>query len=367
MVKMKKKPEANQSREIVINLLLVFAVGWLVVKYQLLIGPLIISGLVAYLLYPFVTRLSKRTRINRRRIVMIVYLVFLVLLIWAILVLFPQVISQASLIENEISKFQNQVQDIQHDLKDALGFEIPLDAYLEEFETDLDQLLRPERAFRIIRNATTNIVWVLVIIVTSFHLLRDWEKLREAVFGLFPEPNQSEYRRLHQEIKKVWNSYLRGQVMVMFFIGLLSGFGAALIGLPSALLLGFLAGALALIPNLGPATATIIAAVVAWTQGSVHLPTNNLTVTILIVAWFGLVQAVEGFWLTPRVMSRRVNIHPGIVMVSIVGTLFTLGALIALIIIPIIASMVLVISYLRRKRAGLDPWPVEDPIEVGGG
>jgi predicted PurR-regulated permease PerM len=151
----------------------------------------------------------------------------------------------------------------------------------------------------------------------------------------------------------------------MFFIGLLSGLGAAIIGLPSALLLGFLAGALALIPNLGPATATIIAAVVAWTQGSAHLPLDNFTVAFLVVGWFGLVQVVEGFWLTPRVMGRRVNIHPGIVMVAIVGTLITLGALVALIIVPIMASMILVIGYVRRKRAGLDPWPVEEPIQIG--
>ena len=55
-------------------------------------------------------------------------------------------------------------------------------------------------------------------------------------------------------------------------------------------------------------------------------------------------------------MSRRINLHPGIIMVAVVGTLFTLGALIALIIVPIIGSLVIVGGYIQRKRAGLAPW-----------
>jgi hypothetical protein len=58
-------------------------------------------------------------------------------------------------------------------------------------------------------------------------------------------------------------------------------------------------------------------------------------------------------------MSRRLNLHSGLVLVAIVGTLFTLGVLMTLIIVPLIGSFNLVFSYARRKRAGLEPWPVE--------
>ena len=119
-------------------------------------------------------------------------------------------------------------------------------------------MFRPERIFRIILSSTSNIVWAIVIIITTFHLLRDWERLREWVFGFVQDNQQTQFRTLHKELKKIWQSYLRGQLLVMFFIGLLSGIGSAMIGLPNALLLGFLAGTLALIPNLGPTITTII-------------------------------------------------------------------------------------------------------------
>lgn len=56
-------------------------------------------------------------------------------------------------------------------------------------------------------------------------------------------------------------------------------------------------------------------------------------------------------------MGRRLNLHPGLILIAVVGTLFTLGALMALIIVPILGSLDLIIRYIRRKRSGLDPWP----------
>lgn len=357
---MRSKIESSIALEYVFYAVLLFIVGWLIYTYQAVIGPLIISALIAYLLYPGVTWLSNRTKIHRRRIVLIVFMLFLAVFVWAVIYLAPVIVNQIDLLTRQLESLPHQIELLQDDLEGWLGITLPLGAITEDIETDIGQMLKPERAFQIIRRATTNIVWLVVIFVTTFHLLRDWVRLREWLFGLLPEPARPEYRRLHQEIKKVWRAYLRGQMLIMFLIGVFSGIGAAAIGLPNALLLGFLAGTLALIPSLGPSLATAIAAFIAWTQGSTYLELSNLTVTLLVVAIFILVQMLEGFYLTPRIMSARVRLHPGIVMVAIVSTLFTLGALISVIVVPIIASLVLVARFVRRKRAGLDPWPLTD-------
>jgi len=357
---MRSKIDSSNALEFVFYAVLLFIVGWLVYTYQVVIGPLIISALIAYLLYPGVTWLSNRTNIHRRRIVLVVYVLFLASFVWAVIYLAPVIVHQANLITSQLDKLPHEIRLLEQDLESWLGVNLPLEAITEDIESDISQMLQPERAFQIIRRATTNIVWLVVIFVTTFHLLRDWVQLREWFFGFLPESVRPEYRRLHQEIKKVWRSYLRGQLLIMFLLGLFSGIGAALIGLPNALLLGFLAGTLALIPSLGPSLATAIAAIVAWTQGSTYLELSNLMVTLLVVGIFVLVQMLEGFYLTPRIMSTRVRLHPGLVMIAIVSTLFTLGALISVIIVPIIASLIVVARFVRRKRAGLDPWPLMD-------
>jgi predicted PurR-regulated permease PerM len=347
--------------------ILIFGIGWLIFTYQVLLGPLVISLLIAYLLYPGVTWISNHTKIDLRRIVPIIYLIFITILVLVIIILAPIIARQFNQLTEQMRWLQDQVEIIQFNLERFLGFSLPLDSFFAELEADTAHLLRPERVFRILQGASTNIVWVIIIFITSFHLLRDWPRLREWFFGLFPEQYETDLRHLHQDLKAIWQAYLRGQLLIMAILGILSGIGAAAVGVPGALLLGILAGALALIPNLGPATATGIAALVAWTQGSAYYDISNQVATLIVVSIFLGIQTLEGFWLTPRIMSRRLNFHPGLILIAVVGTLFTLGALAALIIIPLMGSIDLVLRYVRRKRAGLDPWPMPESLQIHDG
>lgn len=357
---MQTTTQPKTVQDLLLYAFLFFGMGWIFYTYQVLLGPLIISGLIAYLLYPGVTWISDRTHIKRQHIVPIVYLVFLAILILSVTFLVPVIISQFTLLVDQLLRLPDLLDITQSNLDDILGSSISLEPFFAEIGTDLEQLLKPDRLFRIIQGASTNIVWVLIIIIASFYLLRDWDKLREWLFGLSPKHLESDFRYLHQEIKGVWQIYLRGQLLIMSILGVLSGIGVAVVGIPGALILGFLAGSLALIPSLGPATATAIAAIVAWTQGSTYWEISNLTATLLIVIIFLAIQFLEGFWLTPQVMSRRLNLHPGLVLIAVVGTLFTLGALMALIVIPILGSLELILHYVRRKREGFNSCPTED-------
>mgnify|MGYP002640153765 CR=1 FL=1 len=357
---MKTKKQPDLAQDLLFYAILFFGLGWLLSTYQILFGPLVIACLISYLLYPGVTWIADRTGIDRRKVVPLVYLIFLAFLVLAAIYLAPVIVSQTNLLVGQFSILPEQTETLQVDLENVFGFNFPIESFVAEIETDLANLLRPDRIFRIIQGASTNIVWVIIIFITSFHLLRDWPNLREWLFSMAPEKSEADMRRLHKEIKLVWQTYLRGQLIIMLILGISSGIGAAIVGVPGSLILGFLAGALALIPSLGPAIATGVAAIVALSQGSTYLALSKLTVTLLVVAIFQVIQLIEGFWLTPRVMGRRLNLHPGVVLVAVVGTLFTLGALMALIIIPILGSFELIFHYTRKKRAGLDPWPTEE-------
>ena len=348
----------------VIALLLI---GWLVYTFQVLIGPLIIAALLAYLMNPVVVRISAWTGLYRRKVVPLGYLVSILTMILAGIYLAPVFGSQANLLTRVLTDIPGQADSLVAGLEEAVGVTIPLEAVIEEFEGDLAQALSPNRVFRLFLNASTNIIWVVLILITSYHFLQDWPRLREWLFAFAPSEMEPELRRLHGEIKGVWQAYLRGQLLIMSILAILSGAALALLGVRGWLFLGLRAGGLALIPNLGPATATIVTALVAWVQGSIYLDISNAGLALIVVIVFQLIQLFEGIYLTPRIIGRRLNLHPGLVMVALVGTLFTLGALTALIVIPLIGSLDLVLRYVRRRHAGLDPWPemeVEPPSEL---
>lgn len=348
------------AQDLFFYFLVLFGIGGLVYAYRILLGPLVIAGLLAYLLYPGVTWLAKRTPLERGQIVFLVYVVFLAVVILALVYLSPVVIQQARMLTAGLMTLPEHIAEIEIEIEQIFGFEVSLESVWVDLQNDAVQLLKPERIFRVIQGASTNIVWVVVIFAISYYIVRDWERLREWLIRLAPEKNQIDVRRLHQEIKAVWRAYLRGQLTIMFLLGLFSGIGATIIGIPGALILGILAGTLALIPTLGPAIATALAAIIAWTQGSIYWDISNLVATFLAIAIFQVVQAIEGIWLTPQIMGRRLQLHPGLVLLAVIGSLVTVGATMALIIVPLMGSLEIVIRYTSRVRAGLDPWPVEN-------
>jgi predicted PurR-regulated permease PerM len=209
----------------------------------------------------------------------------------------------------------------------------------------------------IIQGASTNLAWILVILVTTFYLLQDWHLLRDWLIGLAPGEYAADARRLYEEVKRVWNSYLRGQLVLMLIIGILTGIGLAGLGIPGAATLGILAGILDAILSVGPVVAMIVAAVAAWVSGSSFIVLSNAWMVILVIALFVVIQVAENVWLRPRVIGQWVHLHPAVIFVAVMGSLALAGVLVTLIIIPVLSSAGVIGRYIYCKIFDIDPWP----------
>jgi predicted PurR-regulated permease PerM len=334
---------------------------WLLLAVRALIGPLVIAALLAYVLNPAVTLITTRTKLSHRLSVSLVYILFLATLAVISFLFVPVVVNQAKRLSLELQNIEIQLEDAWASPVTFLGFDLSLDELLAELQGISTPLLRSERIFKVLKATTTNLAWVLVIVVIPYYLLQDWEHLREWLIRLAPEAYQPDVRRLYQELKAVWRAYLRGQLLLMLVVGVLTSLGSAAVGLPGAVVLGLLAGLLDLIPSLGPTATMVVAALVGWFEGSTYLPLSNALFTVVVVALYTLVQLVENVWLQPRIMGRSLRLHPGLVFVAVVGALALAGALVALIIVPLIGSAVVVGRYVHRRMLALEPWP--KPVE----
>jgi predicted PurR-regulated permease PerM len=329
---------------------------WLLFTVRALIGPLVIAALLAYVLNPTVTLITSRTKLSHNLSASLVYLLFLAILVAVLVIFVPVVIQQAKSLSLELQGIKVQLEDALTGPVTFLGFDLSLDQLLAELQEISSPLLKPERVLRVLKATTTNLAWILVILVTTYYLLRDWERLREWLIRLAPEAYQPDVRRLHKDIQGVWQAYLRGQLLLMLVVGVLTGLGSAAVGLPGAVALGLLAGALDLIPSLGPTVAMMMAAIVAWFEGSAYLPLSNAWFTVVVAVLYTLVQLVENIWPQPRIMGRSLRLHPGLVFVAVVGALALGGTLVALIIAPLLGSAGVVGRYVRRRMLGIEPW-----------
>jgi predicted PurR-regulated permease PerM len=342
-------------------IILLMGLVWLLFAIRALIGPLVIAASLAYVLNPAVALITNRTKLSHNWSASVVYLLFLAVLVALLIIFVPVVISQAKSLAIELQGIKVQLEDALARPVTFLGFDLSFDDLLTELQEISSPVLKPDRLLRVLRATTTNLTWVLVVLVATYYLLRDWERLREWLIRLAPEAYQPDVQRLHEEIKGIWRAYLRGQLLLMLLVGVLTGLGSAAIGLPGAVVLGLLAGLLDLIPSLGPTATAVVAAIIAWFEGSTYLPLSNAWFTVVVIALYTFVQLVENVWLQPRIMGRSLRLHPGLVFVAVVGALALAGALVALIIVPLIGSAIVVGRYVRCMILGSEPWP--EPVD----
>jgi predicted PurR-regulated permease PerM len=360
------QPWSKTTRYLIFALLLGGLI-WFTYTMRALIPALIVGAFLAYILNPVVVYFNHISRLPRTWIVAIVYTSIVGALAVAITLTTPILLEQSRLVGDDLQNIEEQLIVIINSEAQALGFTIDATNIIGDFSQSFSTSFTSDQFFQamnVVQTTSTNIVLLLIVLVTSFYLLKDWHLMREWLISLAPTHTQGDVRRLYGEIKEIWQAYLWGQLVLMVSIGVLSGLAAALLGLrTSAVALGVIAGVLDLVPSVGPLTAMVVAAVVAWFQGPPdYLPVSQLVFVILVVGSFTAIQTMENIWLRPRVMSHNLQIHPAVVFVAVMGSLAISGILTALIVIPAISTFGTIGRYLWCKIFGLDPWhPLPKP------
>lgn len=364
---MNEKPSASQpwsqnARSMGL-LLTVVGAGLLLYLAQVLIGPLVIAALIAYVVNPIVTFVNERTRLPRSIVVALLYVLSLTALIWLTVALVPLLSEQYQLLEVELQEVVVVAQESLNEQIDVFGYQVEVGDILNRVELAPRELVGTDQLLEVLNAATANLVWVLLIMVTTFYLLQDWAHLRDWAYHQVPPKYQPDMARLYSEIRSIWYAYLRGQLLLMLIIGVATGLLLSLIGLPGAIALGLVTGILDVIPTLGPSLAMLVAAVVAWFQGASALDVSNAWAVVVVLSIYGIIQAIEGVWLRPRILGSSVRLHPAIVFIGLIAALTLVGALGALIVVPMIGTFSVLGRYLRCRVLGLEPWvtPVAAP------
>jgi predicted PurR-regulated permease PerM len=346
-----------------IVILLTGVVAW---TAREMFSPLVIAGLIAYILNPIANLLSERTRLSHRFAVNFVYFVSVGLLIALPAVFVPVLSSDIETLSQDLLEIAYQLQSISAKPLVLGGFMINLPALIPQPAESASFFIEsiPENILQIIEATSRNAAWFLVIVVTVYYLLMDWDRLRDWFIGLAPEAYQPEIRKVYREIKNVWAAYIRGQLALMFIVGVIFTLVWLLVGLPGAVILGLLTGLFSLVPEIGPLVAGALAVLVALLEGSNLLQLSNGWFALLVVGLYLVLINLKNIWLRPRVMGHSVNLHEGLVFVAIIAAVIFSGVLGALIIVPLLASAIVVGRYLRARILGLDPFPPEQPPMV---
>jgi predicted PurR-regulated permease PerM len=124
--------------------------------------------------------------------------------------------------------------------------------------------------------------------------------------------------------------------------------------------MGILAGLLEFLPSVGHAIWLIIASILALFVGSTWLPLPNWVFMLIIIGLHAAFTQFDLNYLIPRIIGRRVHLHPMVVILGIVVGALTAGILGILLAAPTIASAGVVGRYIYANIFNLDPFPSKD-------
>ena len=177
----------------------------------------------------------------------------------------------------------------------------------------------------------SGVVAVITVLVLTFYLLLEEEGLKKIYRGLLPAGQHEALSETTRKIASKLGAWLRGQIFLMFVVGVFTTIGLFIVGSPYALTLGLWSGLTEVIPILGP----WIGAIPGVAVGLVDSPLQGfLTLLVYIV-----VQQLEGNVLVPRIMSKAVGLNPFIVILAILigGKLY--GLMGVLLSVPMAAAI----------------------------
>ena len=340
--------------------IILFIVGWYI---RDAIGPLVIGALLAYMLNPIKIGLEKSTRLSASVSATIVLVITFGLIAALPAFMLPALINEFQALILDLERVVMLVTDFLAKPIVIFEYELYLGTPIPDPILWISESAQgiTENAFHLIEIITENLLWLLVAFVAMYYLLRDWSHLRDWLLSLPPEPFKPDANRVYQEIKEIWRGYLRGNLALMAVVGIVFTIAWLALGVPGALILGIIAGILTIIPDLGPAIAALLAAIVAFIEGSTYLPLSNFWFAILVLGvYMGLIN-IKNIWLRPRIFGRSVHMHEGLVFIVIIIAVVIGGILGALIIIPVLASAGVIGRYIYNRSLGLPPWPDDPP------
>jgi predicted PurR-regulated permease PerM len=321
-----RKSYVERLAQLVLSVAIIAGVVLLLHVVGVVFGPVLVSLLLAYVLNNLIGWVASKGISRTAAVVAMAGTVLLGIAAFAFILL-PVLVAELSVV------FSTLPQRASAALEQGRLFVIErLGVQPEQLESALAGFTSQARdtllagAAEVARSAASLFNLVLIPVFTVY-FLRDWERLVRLPLELVPERFHEDVGARARVMDKAVGGWVRGQVKVALVLAALLAVGLTAIGLRLGFTIGLLAGLLNLIPYLGGAIGLLLALLmVAADQG-------GLVEVLLVLGVFGVVQVLESYVITPKLVGEQVGMSPVMVLIVLLvgGSLFGLvGMLLAI-------------------------------------
>lgn len=321
--------------------------------------PLAFAGGLTLILNPVVNALE-RAGLPRLAGTIFAFLVTGGVVTATVVLLVPAVRQQATDFAAELPNLYDTVVDWLHATSDSFGIDLgPVwtsETIREWIQDPANQATIQEvlggfgsGAGRVLRGVTETLAVAVLAPVLAFYMLMDATKFKLRARELTPPAHREEAVYLGDQLATALGSFVRGQLLVAFFVGLFSSLGLFILDLPFWLIIGIVAGVLNLVPFVGPFVGGALAAIVALFNGSVSQ-------ALWAVGIFTAIQQVDNHVITPLIQRTRVNLSPLVIVLALIVGGSIAGLLGVVVAVPAAAAIRIIIGHLWRTRVLGESW-----------
>ena len=347
-------------------------VRWLIVELTGVILLLILAIFFAYFVAPLVEFLRRPVRIQGRQLVIprvlaiaLSYVIIVAVIVLGIYVLAPRLGSQFPEFTEQArgywtsvgEKMQGWVSYLQARrmpgrLLDAINGAIP--GVIDSVSHNVSSILAGMMGW------LAYIPWLIIIPVLSFFLLKDVDFFRRSALQMLPR-GRWRWRgdEFFQDVNSTLAAYIRAQLTACLFIGVVCAIGFTLLGLPSPLVLGVIAGIFEFVPLVGPLMIAMVAAVVAMLHAG---PFSSLMVILFLV----VLRIIQDYVVYPRLIGQGIHLHPLAVIIALLAGAELAGVAGIFLAIPMVAILTVSYRHWLEHRGSEGLADLLEPTHVQG-
>ena len=354
---------AGMAAFLAIAALLVFifmVLSRLVGLFSGVLWPLAVAGIVALILRPLAGFFERKLKISRVMSVIILYFLITIVLGGVLLAIVPAMVGQIIDLIQSLPEMWRSASDFfalhypawaesfQHQMENETIRNIVDGAFEKARELVLASLPRLLAASGQVLGIFGAAAGLAIIPVYLFFFLQSDEDPTKDLADYLPflkESTQEDVVFLVREFIGIVVSFFRGQLLIGFIMGVLLALGFTLAGLKFGILMGMIIGILNIIPYLGTILGLSAALPTAFFQ-----PGGSLVLVGITLGVFVIVQIIEGYLLTPKIMGKQTGLHPVTIIIAIFFWGTALGGILGMVLaIPLTAFVVTAWRLAKRK------------------
>ena len=333
--------------------------------------PFIIGGVFAYILFPAVKGLERLMPWRNRHpdaarvaAISVIYIIALAILIGLLAVTIPPVVRQSTSLIEDLPTIYTEARAAVEELVERFADDIPQDVRdkAEEILAGLgDTLLSVAqtaltKTLQTVANTFSFIIGLAIVPVLLFYLLKDGERLVASSLSVFPKNARVHAGEVVRIVNESLGAYIRAQLLLMLFVGVIVFVGLLLLDIDFAVLLGLVAGITEAIPVVGP----IIGAV----PGIVVTLATDPQKIVWVLALYLASQLLENSLLVPRIQGNAVHMHPVVIMGLLIVASETFGVIGVVAAVPVASVAREVFKYFYNVWSDNPPTvPLEEAVE----